>query len=548
MDFELPEDITALDDDQLADALAGAIAAFDAKSRATTITPKDLEALRSLTDGVKSIRDEQNARQEAAEQAAAEIDALAASVRGAAPEDGADAADTADAEETASAAEPAEPEPAPEPQPEAPTVTASGRRPALNLASVRRRMPRVLPPDPNPRPEITASVDVPGYSPGQALDMEGVTEGIIRRANALKTAGGGVGLTASYRLPFQSELIVNDSSSGTEGTRAVVLAGDQARLNGGDLVASGGWCAPSETVYELTGMSCPEMLWDLPEIQLARGGLRYFPMPSLDVASMTWVHTEADDISGAVKPCFRIPCPEPVEVRCEAIGACLESGILTQRHFPELVAYYQSLAMVAHEIRMKQELFTQAVAASTAVTIAATFGAFSALYAAVALQAADMTEKLSLCANINIEVVFPWWSKNLFLADIARQNGVPVSDINIQNVIAAFAQLGISIQWARGLTPAVPDSIGGPTPATAWPDSIPFLVYPAGTFEAGRGGEISLGVIHDSTKFQTNDYTALFTEECSALIARNSEARVVTVPVCPDGRTGEQLGIDCPIA
>ncbi|MFE9305971.1 hypothetical protein [Streptomyces sp. NPDC006856] len=30
MDFELPEDITALDDEQLSDALAWAIAAFDA--------------------------------------------------------------------------------------------------------------------------------------------------------------------------------------------------------------------------------------------------------------------------------------------------------------------------------------------------------------------------------------------------------------------------------------------------------------------------------------------------------------------------------------
>ncbi|MFF1965451.1 major capsid protein [Streptomyces sp. NPDC058232] len=539
--FELPDDITTLNDDELANALSGVVTEFDAKSRSTTVTTKDLEALRSLATAVESIRAEQGARREAAEQAAAEIDALAAQVRGD-DADGATEDEEAAPEETAAAAE-LEEEAAPE------TVTAAAvRRPALDLSSVRRHQPRVLPPDPSPRPEITASVDVPGYSPGQALDMEGVTEGIIRRANALKTAGGGVGLTASYRLPFQPELIVIDSSSGTEGTRAVVLAGDQNRLNGGDLVASGGWCAPSETVYELTGMSCPEMLWDLPEIQLARGGLRYFPMPSLDVASMTFVHTEADDISGAVKPCFRIPCPEPVEVRCEAIGACLESGILTQRHFPELVAYYQSLAMVAHEIRIRQELFTQAVAASTAVTIAPTFGAFSALFAAVALQAADMTEKLSLCQNINIEVVFPWWSKNLFLADIARQNGVPVSDVRIQNVINAFAELGISIQWARGLNPTVPTQIGGPAPATAWPDSVPFLIYPAGTFEAGRGGEISLGVIHDSSKFQTNDYTALFTEECSALITRNSEARVVTVPVCPDGRTGEQLGIDCPIA
>ncbi|MFF4733344.1 major capsid protein [Streptomyces mirabilis] len=539
-EFSLPEDITALNDEELDALLDGAINAFDAMSRSSTVTTDDLVRLRELATGVESIRAEKAERIEAAQQAAAEIEALAATVRG-------------DEGEPAAAVEPTEPaavEPAVEAEPAKETVTAAatvkGR--SLDLSRVRAHQPRVLPADPNPRPEITASVDVPGYQPGQALDMAGVTEGIIRRANALKTAGGGVGLTASYRLPFPEQLIVNDSSSGTEGTRAVVLAGDQSRLNGGDLVASGGWCAPSETVYELTGMSCPEMLWDLPEIQLARGGLRYFPMPSLDVAAMTFVHTEADDISGAVKPCFRIPCPDPVEVRCEAIGACLESGILTQRHFPELVAYYQSLAMVAHEIRIKQELFTQAVAASTAVTIAATFGAFSAIFAAIALQAADMTEKLSLCANINIEVVLPWWSRNLFLADIARQNGVSCSDVNVSCVINAFAELGISVQWARGLNPAVPTEIGGPNPAIDWPTSIPFLIYPAGTFEAGRGGEISLGVIHDSTKFSVNDYTALFTEECSALIARNSEARVVTVPVCPDGRTGEQLGVTCPIA
>lgn len=89
---------------------------------------------------------------------------------------------------------------------------------------------------------------------------------------------------------------------------------------------------------------------------------------------------------------------------------------------------------------------------------------------------------------------------------------------------------------------------GGATPAADWPEQMQFLIYPAGTFQAGRGGEISLGVIHDSSKFQTNDYTALFSEECVALVARNNEVRAVTVPVCPDGRTGEQIGITCPIA
>lgn len=560
MTFEVPEDITQLNDDELAQALDGAREAFHAMSTAQAVTADDLTQMRELATVVESIRGEQTARLEAAQQAAAEIDALAAQVRGTDPDPDTDAAD-GDADETDSTAEAtasADTEPETAPEPETATATASAgvvnpngggtlmpRRRALDLSAVRRAQPRVLPPDPNPRPEITASVDVPGYQPGQPLDMEGVTEGIIRRANALKTAGGGVGLTASYRLPFDKSLIVNDSSSGTEGTRSVILAADQSRLNGGNIVASGGWCAPSETVYDLASIACPEMLWDAPEIMLARGGLRFFPIPSLDVASMTWVHTEADDIAGSEKPCFRIPCPEPVEVRCDAIGVCLESGILTQRHFPELVAWYQSNIMVAHELRIRQHLFEQAITQATPVTLPETFGALSAVYHAIAMQAADMVERHALCDSINIEVVLPWWSRSLMLADLARQNGRALEEVSVEQLVALFASLGVGIQWARGLGPAVPTDIGGQTPITSWPAQIQMLMYVAGSLQIGRGGEISLGVVHDSTKFSTNDYTALFSEECVALINRGPDLRLITLPVCPSGETGAQTLMLC---
>ncbi len=214
-EFSLPEDITALNDDELDALLEGAVKAFDAKAGSTTVTTDDLAKLRELATAVDSIRTEKAERIAAAEQAAAEIEQLAAQVRG---DDLEEAVALVEPEE-----EPAEPEPVADP--ETAPVTASGavaRARALDLSRVRVHQPRVLPPDPNPRPVIAASVDVPGYQPGQPLDMEGVTEGIIRRANALKTAGGGVGLCASYRLPFEKSLIINDSSSGTEGTRSVI--------------------------------------------------------------------------------------------------------------------------------------------------------------------------------------------------------------------------------------------------------------------------------------------------------------------------------------
>ncbi|KPI33273.1 hypothetical protein OV450_1361 [Actinobacteria bacterium OV450] len=542
--FELPESYSNLNDDELSALLDGAVAAFEARSTSTSVSATDLEEMRTIAAAVTDIRAEQATRLEAAATAAAEIDALAAQVRG---------------EEVAAAVEPAvEPDPAPEPEatasadePEPETVVAAAppARPALNLSAIRARQRLVLPAEVDkPVTRITASVDVPGHKPGSPINFDDLTAGVIARANALKTVGGGSSQVASYTHPFPEESIVTDAGSVPEGTLATLTASSQRRLPQGDLVASGGWCAPSETVYDIADVACPDMLWDAPEIQLARGGLRYFKTPTLDVAALTWVHTEADDIAGATKPCFQIPCPDPLEVRCEAVGICLESGILTQRHFPELTAWYLRNQMVAHEIRIRQELFNQAVAGATAVTIGATFGALSSVFAAVALQAADMIERHSLCESIALEVVFPWWSRNLFLADLARRNGVGIEEVTTADVQAVFTPLGVRIQWARGLAPGVPTDIGGATPATDWPAVVNFLIYPAGQLQIGRGAEVNLGVVHDSTRFSTNDFTATFSEECVALIDRSVDTRFVTVPVCPSGESGAQTLLTCPAA
>ncbi|MFD3452860.1 major capsid protein [Streptomyces sp. NPDC058691] len=205
-EFELPEDLTALTDDELSEALDGARAAFDALSSADNVTPDGLVRMRELAGDVEAIRTEQAARAQAAEEAAAEIESLAAQIRG---DDGGEEPEPATAAvEPAAPAAPAEPAPAPAPA--APAQTASGARRTLNLSGVRQRQPRVLPELPAPRTSITAAVDVPGYTPGSPLQFDQITAGIISRANALKTAGGGVGQVISYRHPYPAEAIVTD--------------------------------------------------------------------------------------------------------------------------------------------------------------------------------------------------------------------------------------------------------------------------------------------------------------------------------------------------
>lgn len=556
MDFEIPEDLAVLSDEDIEHHLTAAAREMKRIANSDTATAKTVPALRSLKTTINSLKAEQDARITAAAETAAEIDNLMKETFGE-PE--------GDAEVEASADTPAEETPeTPAAEPETPAVveptavvTASSRR-SINLAAVRARqnggtsMARYLTDDTHGEIELTAAVDVPGYRPGQGIELGDVTQAVIRRAQSLTTAGGGMGMVASYTIPFPADLQVNDTSSAPEGSLATMRAADQSRLDGGTLTASGGWCAPSETIYSFTERSCADGLWDVPEIQINRGGLRFFREPVLDVAALTWIHSEAADIAGTPKPCFTLPCATPIDVRAEAIGVCLQYGILTARYFSELIDLYTRQAMIGHEIRVKTRAYQQAAAAATPVAIPATFASFSAVYAAAALQIADFVERLNLCQGTAVEIVFPLWLRNMFMADIARQQDVHPADLDPMIIERAFMNLGARVQFVRGLTPNVPTDIGGPTPADNWPATVQFLLYESGGFQLGRGPQIDLGVFVDST-LSTQNNQRFFSEEGTLLVDRAGTARLVTVPVCATGEVGARVptataALACPVA
>lgn len=552
--YELPDDLGTLSDDDIEHHLVAAAREMKKIASADTTDRKNIDALKAHGASIKALEAEQQARITAAAEAAAEIDAIMADTFG--PDEGVTEVEAS-----------AEVEPAPEVEPEAapvvePTqvVTASARR-SMNLAAVRAAkagngngLARYLSSNEPGEVTLTAAVDVPGYRPGQTMDsIADIAEGLLRRAQGLKTSGGGTGMVASYEIPFDEALKVKDASSAPEGSNAVAYAADQHRLEGGDLVASGGWCAPSQTLLDVAARDCSDMLWDLPEVQIERGGIRYYQTPLLDVAAMTWTWTEAQDVAAATqpggpeKPCYTIQCTTPVDVRATAVGVCLRYGILTGRYFPELIQANIRNSIAAHEIRVKTQALTQALAEAEAVTTVASFAAFSAVYGAMALQIADMTERYNLCMGTNVEIAFPLWSRNLFLADIARRQGVRMEDLRPSLIEDAFAALGARVQWVRGFPPQVPADIGGATPATDWPATMQVLMYEAGAFVLGRGPQVDFGVIADSTTLATNDQIS-FTEEGTLLIDRTGTARAITITVCPNGTAGELTTLACPTA
>ena len=170
------------------------------------------------------------------------------------------------------------PDPAPEPAPapQEPTAVAASAR-SIDLSRVRRtRTP--APRDTAPSVDIiVASANLPGFEPGTNIDMAQLTAAVGARFSTFPQER--IPNTymrnpiAQIAVPFPRDLTQDDNVGRDQ--ELLDHAGDMARLDGGSLTAAGGWCAPSETLYDLCpGLETNSGLVDIPEIQVTRGGIR----------------------------------------------------------------------------------------------------------------------------------------------------------------------------------------------------------------------------------------------------------------------------------
>src|SRR5690606_10077106 len=80
------------------------------------------------------------------------------------------------------------------------------------------------------------------------------------------------------------------------------------------------------------------------------------------------------------------------------------------------------------------------------------------------------------------------------------------------------------------------------TAFTAWPTTVSFLLYSAGTWFKGVSDIITLDTIYDSVLLGNNDYTALFSEEGWYVATRGQDSRLVTTSITASGAT--HIGVD----
>ena len=438
------------------------------------------------------------------------------------------------------------------------TVSASGARRVATggsnyaAANLRSRGDDTPPAD-EPEVGFRLATGVPGYKPGLASfsDMaeafDGMQSGqLVRSMQQVSTGTAQHAATLGFldrNIP--ENLVARDADSITA---AINAATDESNLDGNSLVAAGGWCAPSETTYDFLAVPAAEGLFSLPEIGIARGGIRWPRQPDFGIAMQEqgFLYTEAEAIAQVDdKPCFEIPCGEFDEVRLDAIGLCVTAGLLQQKGFPESVAVYMQGLMKMHLHRMSSYRINKVLAGSDAVDVDGNvMGVFGAVMNTVELAAEDIRSRDRLPESTTVEVVFPRWVRAAIRADLAYRRGesaaTPATD---QMIAAAFAARNVAPQFVADWQVGAADQPGAETPVTAWPNEVQFIAYPAGTWFSSVNNVIEVGNLYDQAQLRQNRFTALFTEDGVAVGKRGTTSRVYTVPVAVTGHVGAAIDL-----
>lgn len=586
-DLEIPENLSDLADDALAEMRSQAVDAFQTLYANGSFSDEDLNTLGTLTDGIEVLSAEISAREEAAAARSEKAAELAAKIGADKPapkdEDGAPAksedapaeksdeeqapapeADEDEAEKKAKAAA-AETVEVEAPVAEAEVVTAAAPRGPIKLSGIRRHTPAPAPTtieetivEDTSRARLTVA-DVPGFAADSDASFEDLAVALDRRLQGFNSGAYGAAARAGRAMSERHSLAVVRKSFDERATvgspesadAAMAFAVNEKNLPGGSLVAAGGWCAPSETVYDLLEDESRDGLVSLPEINVTRGGIKFTKGPKFSdlYAAPSFNFTEEEAKAGkyqptsatdptnkvGAKPVYQVPCTEFEEVRLSAAGMHIQAGLLQQRGYPELVARTIRGALVAHEHKMSERIIAAMEAKSTPVSMdGGQIGALAPVLTAIELQVEHYRYAQRLSRSTTLEAIFPYWVRGAIRTDLSRRQGVDLADVPDSRIDAWFKSRGVNPQFVYDW-----QAITGEAGAfKAWGTSVKFLLYSAGTFVKGGQDVITLDTVYDSTLLGQNDYTALFTEEGYLVAKRGHDARVVTVPLNPNGGTG----------
>lgn len=445
-------------------------------------------------------------------------------------------------------------------------LTEVTKRATASLSETARHAP--VQAAPKPRLSITASIDVPGVAHGSEITtIESLTESFARKARSIPVSRAGNTdsghIVATIRNQFAHTVDIRTPVAQISELINRITAPELKNA----LVAGGGWCAPSEIRYDFFNVACSDGLIDLPTFGVTRGGIQFPISPSLadavgsnafggfavtaSNASVPFIWTETDDILTVTgtpnKPCVRVPCPSFDEERLECYGICLTAGNLTDDAYPEATQNMLKLLMTAHERLINARLIALMVANSAAAITTGEFAnggtaatakpAFQQILSGIDLGATDYRARYGMCTDDVLEVVAPYWLRNVLRADLAWRNGIDLLSVADDAITSYFTDRNLRVQWVNDWQVRGAGQFGNATPMTAWPTTVDVMIFAAGTFLHGNGMTLDLGVIRDSVLNAENDFTAAWSEECHLIARVGHESRQYRITFSVMGAT-----------
>lgn len=569
IEIEIPSDLSTLDDAALLELHTNAIQAFnDAYGDGTNLPADTMAALKQLTLGIESLATERDQRAAAAVALAVEAAELAARVGATST-----LSDEADEETATVDGETLADEALTEAPAEEVVLVET-------LASGPIRLPRnrVTPPSGNAlavkksmKDVVFAAADDFGQvaSLGEGMDYAMLGRALDERlgqfnvtpyenAASMHRELRSVQHFARIKRNIPSDLIVRQQEFGHV-NEVISRATDQKRLKGGSLVASGGWHAPSEILYnEFLTLESRDGIMSLPEVGVTRGGLQITPGPSfasLYAAIPGFYVSEAADIAGDYgstsggdtagnKPVYHVNPPSFTDYRLGVSGLIIQSGLLGARGYPEHLARVISGALVAHDHRINFDVIAKIASLSTAVTLPATAtgqaGAAAPVLTAIELQVQHYRTSHRMSFGSTLEAIFPAWIRGAIRSDLSRRLGLALFDVSDAQIAAWFSLRGIAPQFVYDWQSIDLTSV---TAFTSWPTSVSFLLYAVGTWIKGISEVLTLDTLYDSVLLGQNNFTALFTEEAWFVAKAGYDSRLVTTGISPTGSThiGEEI-------
>lgn len=355
----------------------------------------------------------------------------------------------------------------------------------------------------------------------------------------------------SLARQFPKELFANDEVSLTA---AIDRATNEKLLPGKSLTAAAGWCAPSQIIYDFLDIPDAQDLYDLPEVGVERGGIRFPVQPDFGIAftDKGFMFTEAELLAQTEdKPCFEVPCTGFDELRLGAVGLCITAGILQQKGYPEAVKLYIDGLLVAHQHRISSWSIQKVRSGSVPISIPANsvMGAYGALLNSIEIAVVDIQTRNRLPSTTTIEFVLPVYARAILRADLAYRRGVNLEQVTDQQLDAHFTLRHAKVQYVSDYQtggagqPGAATGADGSTAFVQWPDEIEFLAYPAGTWFRSMQDIIEVGNLYDQAQLKKNKFTALFTEDAIGVAKRGIDSRRYTVPLAVNGAVGAEVAL-----